>query len=134
MKNNCFRLLKYGILAALVLFAIFVIVTFSSIYFGVKEACLLAKSEFPGDCQTALVQYIESKNHTIREKNTAIWALGQLADTRSVEFLEELEDLIPPSEKCQHDKHPCSYEIQKALKWSRNGNMTSWMYRNQDKW
>jgi hypothetical protein len=134
MKNKFSRLLKYGILATLLLFIVFFIITFSSIYSGVKKTCLTAKKEFSGGCQSALVQYIESESHSIREKNTAIWALGQLADPRSVEFLVKLDAETPSPEECNHDKYPCNYEIQKAIKWSKNGNWTSWMYRNQDRW
>lgn len=133
MKSKIFRLLKHGLLSALILLIIATIVSFFSIYSGVKKACLMAKKEFSRNCQSVLVQYIESENYSFRKRNKAIWVLGQLADQESVSFLEKLNSSVPVSSHCDYGQTICSYEIEKAIKWSRNGNLTSWMYRNQEK-
>lgn len=53
-----------------------------------------------------------SENHSFEEKNSAVWALGQFADQKALPFL---------------------HEIEKAIKWCKRGNLTSWMYRNIEK-
>jgi len=103
--------------------------TFNQIYRQVTRITELAKSEFSGDAVEALSSLIESDAYGFEEKNTAIWALGQLADSEALPFLEELnsdteDDIIPFDRSSGLSK----YEIEKAIQWCQKGNLTSWMY------
>lgn len=103
--------------------------TFNQIYKQVNRITEVAKSEFPGDAVEALSSLIESDACDFEEKNTAIWALGQLADPEALPFLEKLnseteDDTIPFDRSGGLSK----YEIEKAIKWCKKGNLTSWMY------
>jgi len=119
-----------GLLILLTLFSL----GFSKIHAGVKSACIQAKQKHDGDCVESLIAFIKSETSTLREKNRAIWALGQLADKKALPFLEEMNESIPPKTPCNHDEQICQYEIEKAIKWCRQGNLTSWMYKNRENW
>jgi hypothetical protein len=126
-------LIKTVILFTVAVTAILVI-SFFSIFRGVRSACIKAKVIYQLDCTGSLIEFIKFDKYSFRERNTAIWALGQLADKRALSYLEELNRTVPDSHKCSYDKSLCKYEIEKAIKWTVNGNMTSWMYRNQNNW
>jgi hypothetical protein len=108
--------------------------TLFSIYGGVKEACVQAKQKFKEDCVNSLISFAKSEKYSLRERNSAIWALGQLADKRALPLLYELNQSLPSQEQCQHDQFLCKYEIEKAIKWCEHGNITHWMYWNQENW
>lgn len=107
---------------------------FWTIYHNVKANCLKAQREFGDDCVNSLLQLANSEDKTFRERNSAIWALGQLADKEALLFLYELEKALPEQEKCRSAQYLCKYEVQKAIKWCERGNITSWMYRNRENW
>jgi len=128
--------LKTYILYVLVIAIFFVILSvifsFHAIYTGVKNISVEAKMEFGQDCAQSLVLYIQSDDHTEKDKTHAVWALGQLADKDALPFLENLQQEYD----CQEDpqKSKICYEIYKAIKWCTHGNATSWMYKNREKW
>lgn len=104
--------------------------TFNRIYRQVDRITGLAKKEYPGNAVEALGSLIASDACGFEEKNTAIWALGQLADPEALPLLEELnsvtqDDSVPFDRSSGLSK----YEIEKAIKWCRKGNLTSWMYK-----
>lgn len=107
--------------------------TFFVIYRGVKSNCLEAKKEFKKDCVYSLIEVVKSKDKPFRKRNSAIWALGQIADKKALPFLNELNNSLSRQEKCQFDQNLCQYEIKKAIKWCNEGNLTNWMYRNRDR-
>ena len=47
---------------------------------GVHAASQAALLEQPGDPVPALMAYVESPKHTFRDRDRAVWALGQLGD------------------------------------------------------
>ena len=95
-----------------------------------ESICIQAKHEFNSDCVESLISYIKSESNTIREKNRAVWALGQFADKKVLPFLEEIEKSAFSGKSCDLDKDICQYEVKKAIKWCTQGNLTSWMYRD----
>lgn len=104
--------------------------TYKQIYKQVKTITVKAMAEFSGDAIEALGSLIQSDQYNYEEKNTAIWALGQFADPEAISFLEQLsseteDDSLPFDRSSGLSK----YEIEKAIKWCRNGNLTSWMYK-----
>jgi len=104
-----------------------------TIYANVKSVCVQAKQEFGGDCVESLIAYIKSERHTYREKNMAIWALGQLADKKALPFLEEIEKKTI-KESYNLDSQISQHEVKRAIKWCTHGNLTKWMYRNRNNW
>lgn len=126
--------IKKLILVFLALLLIFflagVFLSFRTIYRGVKTNCQKARNEYGGDCVSSLLKSVQSEDKTIREKNSAVWALGQLADKRALPFLYELGKSLPEQKNCDRGQYLCKYEIQKAIEWCERGNVTSWMYEN----
>jgi len=99
----------------------------------VKRTCLKVQNEYKKECVSALAKYIQSDKHSFRERNSAIWALGQLADKRALPTLQNLyTGNIPPKESL--DKTLSQYELKKAITWCKKGNVTSWMYQNRESW
>ena len=114
--------------------AIVVVGTYSSIYKEVRINCQKAQKEFQRNCNNSLILLIQSENFSFREKNSAIWTLGQLADKKSLLFLSQLAKNIPAQERCSYDSQICGYEVEKAVKWCEKGNLTSFMYKDQGDW
>jgi hypothetical protein len=94
----------------------------------------MAQKDYKEDCVGSLIKYIQSDKHTFKERNSAIWALGQLADKNALPFLYDLNKSLPEQGKCHYQDYLCKYEVQKAIKWCKQGNITSWMYKNRANW
>ena len=100
-----------------------------SIYYTVWKTCDLAKEKHGGKCQPALVKVLEDEKASPREKNDAIWSLGQMADPKSLPALEKIYAGKVPEGREPLDEVVSQYEIEKAIRWCKNGNITSWMYK-----
>lgn len=98
------------------------------IYLTVSKTCDSAKEKHGGKCQKALVKVLEDEKASPREKNDAIWALGQMAESESLSALEKIYVGKVPEGRESLDKVVSQYEIEKAIRWVKNGNWTSWMY------
>ena len=131
-KKRLKKFITYFLIIIIFFVILSVIFSFHAIYTGVKNISVEAKQEFGQDCVQSLILYIRSENHTQKEKIHAVWALGQLTDKRAIPFLEELQEKY----NCKNnEKQPkICYEIYKALKWCTHGNITNWMYKNNEKW
>lgn len=70
-----------------------------------------ASQKHPGDKVEALIALIESEEHSLEEKNRAIWALGRFRDPRAIHALQALYT----GEPCDHERCVCQYELEKAL-------------------
>ena len=124
------KVLFWIVIPILVVFLGFAVYTFSNIYKGVESITITAKTEFHGDAIHSLIDLVHSENYDFEEKNQAIWAIGQYADSSALLFLEELNsekggDNIPFDRKSGFSKK----EIERAIKWCTKGNCTNWMYR-----
>jgi len=69
----------------------------------------------PGDHVAALVAYVESPSHGLRQRNRAVWALGQACDERALPVLKRFFT----GGKCDHDRRLCQHELAKAIKLCR---------------
>jgi hypothetical protein len=78
---------------------------------AVHETASAAQREFRGDEAEALIQFVQSDQHSLRDRNRAVWALGQLRDPRALDVLKRFYT----GEKCQHDKFLCQAELEKAI-------------------
>ncbi|MFA6982017.1 MAG: hypothetical protein WC243_03285 [Patescibacteria group bacterium] len=96
-----------------------------SIGYSVGKYCKTATDLYHSDCASSLLTYItdEQNIHDLRVKS--VWAIGQIADPRSVIVLESLE----MNNFCQGD-NSCEYEITKAIRWcSTDKNKLSPIWR-----
>ena len=120
------KVIIYGTLSclALILFA-FVMICFS-IRSSVKEISAEATQQYPGDRIEALIAYVKSENHSLRQRNLAVWALGQIGDRRALPVLKQFYTGGP----CDHDNYLCQHELQKAIKLCEGSfNASAWLPR-----
>lgn len=120
------RVFGYGILICFtLLFVAFVSICFS-IRSSVKEISAQAVRQYPGDRTEALMTYVESKNHSLRQRNRSVWALGQIGDKRALPVLEKFYTGRP----CDHGSRLCEGELYKAIKLCKGSlNATAWLPR-----
>lgn len=78
---------------------------------GVEQATVTATTAHPGDEVTALMAYVRSDAHSLRDRNRAVWALGRLADPRALPLLEHYYDGAP----CDHARRLCQHELRKSI-------------------
>lgn len=105
-------------------FVLIFLITGTWIGVDVKERCLMARSRYGGDCVSALVQVVEREENSFRERNSAVWALGQLGDGRARHVLEKYSTGVVPDRE-PYDQVLSQYELKKALKLVRGGcNLT----------
>lgn len=120
------KAILYGLLSCLVIGLIgFVSVCFS-IRSGVKDMSAKAVKEFPGDRVQALIAYVGSENHTLKERNRAVWALGQIGDKSALSVLESYYT----GGECDHDNNLCQRELSHAIYGCKGGlNLTAMLAR-----
>jgi len=119
-----------------VLFVAFFIITSLEIGKSVKEQCRLAQvkysAELPAnnpDCAQALIMTLEDENRSYRQRNMAIWALGQLGDKRGLSVLDKYYTGVIPDRE-PYDQGISQYELKKAIKLLQNGfNATAFLWR-----
>lgn len=106
------------------------IITSTLIGYSVKQKCQIAQSQYEGDCVQALSSYLEDKQgHNLKERNGAVWALGQLGDERALPALEKVYTGYE-GVKCRDEVDVCQYEVQKAIKLIKSGiNLTAFVWR-----
>lgn len=97
------------------------------IRYEVKSLCREAIMTYGGDCVIAAKVLLEDENQSYASRNKAVWALGQLADRRALPVLKKYyTGKIPGKESLYHTLS--QYELQKAIKWCEENNITSWLY------
>ena len=111
---------------AVVLIAVLAAAAAWSIASGVQAASEAALAEHPGDRVPALIAYVESPTHSLRARDRAVWALGQVADARALPVLEK----HLTGKACDHDRDLCQYELRKAIRLCRGTpNMLAFAWR-----
>ena len=70
----------------------------------------VAQQQYAGDEVEALISAVADEHATLRDRNHAVWALGQFRDPRALPVLRRHYT----GEKCQHDQFLCQYELKKA--------------------
>jgi HEAT repeat protein len=116
---------RFALVLALV-FAAVVFATGALIGSAVHAASEAALQGQPTDRVLALMAYIESPKHTLKERNRAVWALGQLGDARAVPALQR----YVTGEKCDHAHRLCQHELRKAIRLcSGSINLTAHLWR-----
>ena len=130
-KQNYAGVFIAGFIGAVIL--AFAGMTGSQLHSSVKSICLIAKNEFKKDCVSSLIETVKSEKFLFRDRNRAIWALGQIADSKALPFLTELNRSLQ-DRKTDGEHGLSKFEVEKAIKWCMKGNLTSWMYRNRENW
>jgi hypothetical protein len=114
------KLKKWTIRISAILFIILFILFFIAelmIGSGVREYSQNAQERFSGDRISALIAMVDCESCAMSGRNHAVWALGQLADIRSLPVLEKHYT----GEPCDHKNRICQYELKKALRLVRSG-------------
>lgn len=80
---------------------------------GLNRWCRTAQAAHPhpSDPVAALLDYVQSDAHSLRERNHAVWALGQARDPRALPILEGYVTGAP----CDHTGCLCQRELGKAV-------------------
>jgi len=95
---------------------------------GVEEAVRMARLSFPGDPAEILISVAMSEDIPLKDRNRAIWAVGQLGDIRALVPLGSLLTGKP----CDHSSAVCQHEVRKALRLcSGRANLTRWTWRRR---
>lgn len=96
----------------------------------VENRCKIAQQEYEGDCVEALMRLIEDETNDYREKNSAIWALGQLGDKRALLFLQKYYTGYDSNNRTKQNEVISQYELYKAIKLSNGDfNITAFIWR-----
>ena len=96
----------------------------------VENRCKIAQQEYEGDCVEALMKFIEDETNNYREKNNAIWALGQLGDKRALLFLQKYYTGYDSNNRIKQNEAISQYELYKAIKLLSGGfNATAFIWR-----
>lgn len=104
-------------------------ITTHSIYTSVATTCMEAMSNYKNkDCVEALLIQLDSNKYSAREKNKFIWTLGQLADKKALPALENIYYTGVTNNKEPLEEVISQYELKKAIKWCKKGNITNIMY------
>src|SRR3989338_5428385 len=79
---------------------------------------------------SALIMVLNDDSNSFRERNSAVWAMGQLGDRKALSYLRQYySGNIPKRESL--DKGLSQYELKKAINLASGGiNITSIFWRN----
>lgn len=108
------RKIFFGFLIAGSLFTFMFIITCTLIGLSVSQKCEVAQDRYSGDCVESLISYLDDEDNSLKSRNSAIWALGQIGDSRALPVLEKYyTGNIPEREPI--DKVLSQYELKKAI-------------------
>jgi len=85
---------------------------------GVRGESSRAVARFGGDRVEALIAEVDCETCDIRDRNHAVWALGQLTDKRALPVLYKYYTGNP----CEHRTQICQYELSTAIKWTEGNS------------
>ncbi|HPG38263.1 MAG TPA: hypothetical protein PLP19_01710 [bacterium] len=126
LKKALLYAIPGGALAMAILYAIACLFIFTS----VKTICTKAEREFKQDHVTSLMAVVISDKFTDKDKNDAIWALGQIGAKQALPLLESMYTGIK-DKRCNRHETICQYELEKAIRFINSKFIiTRWMYRN----
>lgn len=111
-------------------FLLFFVISCTWIGFDVKSQCERAEDKYGKDCVESLMMLLDNENESFHARNSAIWALGQMGDSRALPMLEKYYTGNIP------DREPLNgtisqYELKKAINLAQGGvNITTifWKY------
>lgn len=96
----------------------------------VNNHCHIAQDKYEGDCVEALMKLTEDETAGYGEKNSAVWALGQMGNKRALPFLQKYYTGYDKKNKTKWHEALSQYELYKALKLLDGGfNATAFVWR-----
>lgn len=113
----------------ILVFLFFFLISVNWIGYSVKSRCQAAQKQYEGNCIEALIYFTQDENNSFEDRNSAVWALGQLADERALPFLKNIDQTSFKTIPCKLSEHLCHYEIEKAIRWCTEGNITNWFHK-----
>lgn len=126
-KQPLFKWVLYWTVVGMSTFILFFLVTTTLIGYSVKEKCEISKAKYGGSCQEALVSFLNDETNSLKQRNEAVWVLGQLGDTKSLPALQSYYT----GEPCDHERFLCQYELEKAIKLLESGfNISALVWRH----
>jgi hypothetical protein len=129
IPQHLLRLALYIGAVGLCIALLFFVVAVTWIGLDVKSQCQAAQGDYDGDCVEALLSQVQDENRGYRNRNNAIWALGQLGDSRAHAVLQGMyTGVIPPREPL--DAGISQYELRKAVDLTGGGqNPLAFLWR-----
>jgi hypothetical protein len=111
--------------------ALLFVVTCTWIGYEVHDICTQAQANYPGDCVESTSTLVVDNKQSIKQRNRAIWALGQWGDQRALPVLQQLyTGIIPPREPL--NKVISQYELKKAINLASGGtNITHFIWKHK---
>ncbi len=103
----------------------------TSLWIGsdVKRYCKTAKKYYRGDCVSVLSEMVNDASMPFKDRNHAIWALGQIGNPKALSYITKFYTGKIP-EKESPDTQLSQYEMKKALKLMQGGlNITAIIWR-----
>jgi hypothetical protein len=83
---------------------------------GIRERINIAKQQYSGIAEDALIAYLSDSTHSPRERSdVAVWTLGQIKSQKALPILKRLYKNDPEGKTCHHNTELCQYEIHKAI-------------------
>jgi len=128
--NHIGEKLMYVSAVGIGIFLLFFVICCTWIGYEVKSQCQEAKREYSGECVSALIHVLNDENKDFRTRNDAIWALGQLGDSRAYPILKKYyTGNIPQREPL--NTMISQYELRKAVNLTSGGvNITAFIWRS----
>ena len=133
MKKLFLKFKRLLIISGLATFGLFILMFLAAGFWigsSVKDHCQEMTARYQqSDCVEVLMQAVEDEELAFGERNSAIWALGQLGDKRALPVIEKFyTGNIPDREPWNNTLS--QYEMKKAINLLRGGfNITSFVWR-----
>lgn len=129
MKKKVISFVLYIAVVGVGVFLLIFLTTSTIIGFSVKEKCQNAQQKYEGDCPQALADFLQDEDNSLKDRNSAIWALGQMGDDSALPVLQKYyTGQIPDREPL--DETLSQYELKKAIKLLDGGfNLTAFVWR-----
>lgn len=100
----------------------------------VKENIAMAKSQYPGSAEDALIAFLDDDaNSMIQRTHLAVWTLGQIRSEKALPILRKLYNDDPEGATCfgKHHKVICQYELHKAIEAIEHRRLFSYARLNK---
>ena len=113
----------------------FLIYIITSLWIGsdVRRFCKTAKKYYGGDCVSSLSEMVDDRGMPFKDRNHAIWALGQLGNPKALTYLTKYYTATIP-EKESLETGLSQYEISKAIGLIQGGvNISAIIWRHNIK-
>jgi len=116
LRQSIFFVLSIGIS----IFLLFFVICCTWIGFDVKTKCQDAKREYGGTCTESLISLLKDESRSFHSRNSAIWTLGELGDTKALPVLQSFyTGNIPDREPL--NETISQYELKKAINLTNGG-------------